>query len=147
MDTVDNLKKEPQVLEITESAKNHLKTISSWTNFMTILCFISIGLTFLGGIITIISSSCIRGVLFLIISIAMIFPALYLFRFSQKTKNALVNHDMLKMEEAFKNMKFYWMFTGIIMIVSIIIVLFMGVISDVVSGFSAVNDAIQAVQP
>ena len=146
MDTIDYSEKKPQALEITESAKNHLKTTSSWTNFMAILCFISIGLTLLGGIVTIISSSCTIGVLCLIISIVMIFPALYLFRFSQKTKKALINHDVLKMEEAFKNMKFYWMFTDIIMIVSIIIILIMS-LTDVVSAFSAVNDAMQAAQP
>ena len=146
MDTIDYSEKKPQALEITENAKNHLKATSSWTNFMAILCFISVGLTLLGGIVTIISSSCTTGVLYLIISIVMIPPALYLFRFSQKTKNALVNHDMLKMEEAFKNMKFYWMFTGIIMVVSIIIIIVLS-LTDVVSAFSAVNDAIQAAQP
>ena len=144
---MDYSEKSQQVIEITENAKNHLKTTSSWTNFMAILSLISIGLTFSGGIVTIISSSRIMGISFLIISIVMIFPALYLFRFSQKTKNALVNHDMLKMEEAFKNMKYYWIFTVIIMVVSIVIILFMGVISDIVSAFSAVNDAIQAAQP
>ena len=130
---MDNLNQDTQVMEVTENAKKYLKTMSSWTNFMAILSFIGIGFMVLSGLWMLNANIDIdtmffgylswfyrfMGVFYIVTAVIMILPVLYLLRFSQKTKQALVNQDSLVMEDAFKNMKDYWKFLGIFTIVMI----------------------------
>ena len=134
--TIDNLEQKTQGLEVTENAKKYLKTTSSWINFLAILDFISIGFLIFYGIIMLISSGAMAdidtiflgsmtyisvfvGTFCLAVGVIAFFPTLYLFRFAKKTTKALANQDTLVMEDAFKNMKSYWKFTGIMTIISI----------------------------
>jgi hypothetical protein len=141
---MDNLEQNTQVMEVTENAKKFLKITSSWTNFMAILSFVGIGFLILSGISILLMMRSpavgiamalsdspdllglyIIGWVYPIIGIILIFPALFLFRFSQKTKQALANQDTLVMEDAFKNLKAYWKFTGIFTIVAIALCIIM----------------------
>jgi len=100
MDTIDNFTQNTSVLEVTENAKQFLKSTSTWTKFFAIV---------------------------------MIFPALYLLRFSQNINKALASHDTLVMEEAFKNMKSFWKFNGIMVIVYFALVVPMLIIALIMS--------------
>ena len=117
----------------------YLKTASSWTNFMAILSFIGIGIMALGSIMMLVMGCfmsgygepfqgflSILGGVYLVLTGVMVFPALYLLQFSQKMKKALASQDTLVMEDAFKKMKAYWKFTGIltIVVIALCIILF-----------------------
>jgi hypothetical protein len=53
----------------------------------------------------------------LIFAVIYFFPLLYLFRFSKHTKNAVANMDANEMLLGFKNLKSYWKYMGILVIV------------------------------
>jgi hypothetical protein len=141
MDTINDLGQNTQVLEVTENAKKYLKTTSSWTTFMAILSFIGIGFMVLCGIIVLAAGSFLNGanydavpfsgfysffgLFYIVLAAIMFFPALFLLRFSQKTTKALASQDTLVMEDAFKNMKAYWKFTGILAIIMIALCIIM----------------------
>jgi len=139
MDTRENLEQNTQVLEVTENAKKYLKSTASWSLFFAVLGFIgivfmvgygivilangiynpSIDTIFLGNAMSSIAKG--FGVFYLVLGIVLIFPSLYLLRFWQKAKKALASQDTVVLEEAFKNMKSYWKFNGIMTIVMIVI--------------------------
>ena len=149
METVDNLEQNTQVLEVTENAKKYLKTTSSWTFFMAVLSFVGIAVLALGGIIMLImvQSNLADGIadvlssglysflgfFYLAMAIVMVFPALFLLRFSQKTKSALATQNANELEEGIENMKSYWKFSGIMTIVMLALVLVVMIIAVITS--------------
>ncbi len=151
METNDILDQKP-LLEVTENSKKHLKTTASWTNFYAILCFIGVAFLLLGGIMMLAMRNMmhgfgavpfsgfttIMGIIYIIMAIVMIFPALYLYRFSQRTTKALENHSTPLLEEAFLNMKSYWKFIGIVSIISIALCIIIIPIMIVVSASAMV---------
>jgi hypothetical protein len=132
METFNNLEQQTVALEVTENSKFYLKTAASWSKFLAIMGFIGIGFMVLGAITLIpmsawqtpysaysslpVSFSAL-GIVYLVMAIIMFFPTLYLFRFSQQTVNALELNNALELEEGFKNIKRYWKFKGILVIV------------------------------
>ena len=142
MEITDTFEQKSPELQITETAKKHLKTTSSWTNFYAILSFISIGFMLLSGITTLISGSFLRGfsdysmymdttalssmsafigILYVLMAVVMFFPALYLFRYGKSATTALAENNTLALEDSIKNMKSYWKFIGIMAIISIVL--------------------------
>ena len=141
METIDNLTQNTQPLEITENSREYLKTAASWTRFLAIFSFVAIIFLALVGIIMLTAGNFIEevsnkvgndvpfhgffrfmGMIYIVLSIVVIFPTLYLFRFSKKTVTALENQDTFVMETAFKNMKSYWKFSGIMAIVALALI-------------------------
>jgi heme/copper-type cytochrome/quinol oxidase subunit 2 len=53
----------------------------------------------------------------LIFAVIYFFPLLYLLRFSKHTKNAVANLDANEMLLGFKNLKSYWKYIGILIII------------------------------
>jgi heme/copper-type cytochrome/quinol oxidase subunit 2 len=53
----------------------------------------------------------------LIFAVIYFFPLLYLFRFSKHTKNAVANMDANELQLGLKNLKSYWKYIGILVIV------------------------------
>ena len=142
-------------LRITEEAKQYLKATSSWTTFYAIICFISVGFLAIFGVIMLLSGSFLSsmgtysyasfsnmpfmfaGFLYIVLAVVLIFPALYLYRFSKKTSEALALNDTETLTSAFENMKSYWKFIGIMTIISIAFALlsFLILIITALSGF------------
>ena len=135
MDSINNLEQNTEVLEVTENSKKYLKTTASWTTFMAVLGFIGIAFLVLCGIMVMLTGNLVAnvsyqpmpfhgffsviGVFYIAIAVIAFFPALFLLRFSQQMNKALLSQDTLVLEDAFKNMKAYWKFTGIYTIVMI----------------------------
>ena len=133
MDTMNQFEQNTPTLEVTQNAKGYLNSTASWAKFFAILSFIGIGFFVLAGIIMMTMGSFIErasesadlpagfsslaGVIYFVVAIICYFPASYLLKFSQKTKNALATHDTPILEEAFQNMKSYWKFFGIVAII------------------------------
>jgi len=127
METFNNVEEKPVALEVTENSKMYLKTAASWSKFMAILQFVAMGLIIFAALVALTVGSFMGsytsvplpaiGLCYLAIGVIMFFPAKYLYCFAQKTAKAVAINDTLEMEKAFKNMKSFWKFTGIMTIV------------------------------
>ena len=135
METTNQFEQNTNTLEVTETTKHYLDSTASWTKFFAILGFVGIGFCVLAGIMMMTMGSFIErareyselpagfsslaGVFYFVMAIIYYFPASYLLRFSQKTKNALASHDTPQLEEAFLNMKSFWKFCGIVTMIAL----------------------------
>jgi amino acid permease len=134
METTTEIRK----IEIEQDTLKDLDTTRKWTMFLAILGFIVIGIMLIGGIIaglflsvfkTSTTLSGLEGILVFVLILVMtaiyFFPVLYLFRFSKHTSNAVKTLDKLELHKAFKNLKSYYVYVGILVIV--VLVLYIGI--------------------
>jgi len=131
MEIFDNLEQKTGTLEVTEDSKKYLKTAATWSKFIAIVQFVAMGFLIFAALIMFIAGSfmesyanmpfslSIIGWCYLVIGIVVFFPTRYLYLFAKKAAKAVATHDTLEMEDAFKNMKSYWKFTGIMMVVAL----------------------------
>lgn len=136
---------ESKKIEIGQETLNYLNSAGRWAMFLAISGFIFLGLIIVIGLIagTFLSafsnSDIIPGIpeLFLIliffaISAICFFPVFFLFRFSKYTSNALATQNKEELHKAFKNLKFYFVYLGLLLI----IVLSFYIIALIVAGTS-----------
>lgn len=117
-------------IELDEETLKDLDRTRKWSMFMAILGFIGVGLMVIGSLIAVtflsvfdteasklgVSESLI--ILMLIaISALYFFPLLYLYRFSKHTGIAVKNLDSAEMKKGFRNLRRYYVFIGILIIV------------------------------
>lgn len=128
-------KKITKSMEIDGSMMSVLNECRKWTKFLAICGFVGIGILILMGIFmgTIFSSvletmpqskpfpTVTMSITYIIMSIVMFFPILYLFNFSTKMKTALYSSDQEALYEAFNNLKRHFKFIGIIIIIELLI--------------------------
>lgn len=119
-------------IELLQETIQNLNETRKWTNFLSIMGFIFIGLmiliafavssmmtTMADGESALPFSGTVLGFVYLIIAFIYFFPILYLYRFSKYTKKALETKNSNDLNEAFKNLKSHYRFMGIITIVMI----------------------------
>ena len=129
-------KNEEKKIEIGQDTLNILNATRKWTMFLAILGFIGIGVLLGAGVVTGLFLSVFNTtntnlgfpeslVIIIVIVIALIsfFPVLYLFRFSKHTTEAVRTHDKEKLHEAFWNLKAYYFYVGILIIVVLVLYL------------------------
>ncbi|HEY4966239.1 MAG TPA: DUF5362 family protein [Puia sp.] len=123
-------------LHLDQQSANYLSEAARWGRLLSIVGFIYCGLMavcglFLGSMMTRMMSSSIGGtdavisgvgtafISFFIILMALIlfFPAYYLFNFSSKVRRALRNNDQAVLADSLKNLKSYFKFFGILIII------------------------------
>ncbi|XMO85756.1 DUF5362 family protein [Algibacter sp. AS12] len=131
-------------LEVSEDIIGYLNETAKWTYFLSILGFIGIGFMVLGGIGVSLYTGMNQvggtdayglgysagvGIVYIILALVYLFPVLYLFKFSNKMKQALKlkNNEAFKM--AFLNLKSHYKYMGIftIVIFSLYILVIIGV--------------------
>lgn len=136
---------EMKKIELEQESLNYLNTTRKWTMFLAILGFIGIGIliiiglfagVFLSAFKTSVASSgfpeWIIFIVILIMAVIYFFPVLFLFRFSKHTANAVNSLDKEEMKKALKNLKSYYLYIGVL----VIIVLAFYVIALVAAGAS-----------
>jgi hypothetical protein len=141
MENVQEIKK----IEIEEDTLKDLEKTRKWSMFLAVLGFISIGILAIGGLIAVLFLSVFEsglskfGVsesLFLLpllaFTVVYFFPVLYLYRFSKHAGNAVRELDKEQMQKAFRYLRKYYVFIGILTIV----VLAIYVIALIASGAS-----------
>lgn len=119
-------------IEIEKETLNDLNTTRKWTMFLAILGFILIGIIVIGGLVTGLFLSVFKTqnsnigitesllfVVFIVIAVIGFFPYFFLFRFSKHTSSAVKNLDKQELHIAFKNLKTYYVYIGILMIILI----------------------------
>ena len=121
--------------EISPEMLKDLRITSRWTRAIAIFGFIGTGAFLATGLITGIFLSVFNDnsvkfpewitlIIIALLTLFFLFPVFYLFRFSQLTNEAVRNEDYRKLESAFKNLKRYYILTGIIMILFLAVYLF-----------------------
>ncbi|MGQ1784104.1 MULTISPECIES: hypothetical protein [unclassified Saccharicrinis] len=119
-------------LAFSENALKFLKTGAGWAKFIAIIGFIFVGLIAFGGLIFGIVFSfigdgmfpvpmpfppAIFSFLYLILALIYFFPVFYLYKFSSKAYEAVVTLTSKNLEIAMLNLKSYFKFIGILIIV------------------------------
>lgn len=116
-------------LPLSDRAANYLKEAARWARFLAIFGFVVMGIVLLAGVaLTTYFSSVMASELgpmggailpfvYILFSLLYFFPCLYLFRFARKTSSAVLASDMMLMEEGFRNLKAFFRYMGILLIV------------------------------
>ena len=125
---------ETRKIEIEQDTLKDLDTTRKWTMFLAILGFIGIGIIVIVGLLAGVFLTAFKtnaggigipeGLIFAFVLLAAViyfFPVLYLFRFSKQTSNAVKTLDKQELRKAFKNLKRYYMYLGILVIVVLVI--------------------------
>jgi hypothetical protein len=121
-------------IEIDQKTLNNINSIRKWTMFLAIIGFIFLGLvvaigliagTFLsafetGKTVTGLPESLIY-IIFIFLTAVYFFPGLFLFRFSKFAANAVHNTDKQELHKAIKNLKFYFAYIGVMLIIGFIL--------------------------
>lgn len=134
---------EPKKLEIEPETLKYLDTTRKWTMFLAILGFIGLGTFLISGLIagvflSIFDTSKIGLpewlliITFPVVSIIAFFPILYIFRFSKYMAHVSRTYDQQELHKAFKNLKSYYVYVGILVIMTLVIYL----IAFIVAGSS-----------
>ena len=136
---------ENRKLEIEQSTLKQLNTARKWAMFLAIIGFIFLGIMIVVGLIagTFLKtfnsgennfgiSDSLMFIPILLIGLIYFFPVLFLFRFSKYISRAIQNLDNLQFHKAIKNLKLYFAYIGIL----IIIVLSIYIVILIVAGSS-----------
>jgi MFS family permease len=121
-------------IEIGEDTLRDINTTRKWTMFLAIIGFIGIGLAiifglFAGVFLTIFNTSdALAGfpewsffIMIILAGAIYLFPVFFLFRYSKHSANALKTLDSRELHKALKNMKAYFVYIGILIIVMLAI--------------------------
>jgi hypothetical protein len=121
---------EKKSVELTETALLHLNETRKWSKFiavfsivMAILLALLATVLLLGGTKGTVPGAGMIGVTYLFAAILTFVPMWFLIRFSNLTKKGVAGKSNSDMEEAFKYLKFYYIATGVLVIISIIFVI------------------------
>jgi hypothetical protein len=154
---MENLQENSKI-EIGHEALGYLNTTRKWTMFFAILGFVAIGLMLLGGLFAgalfkgaMSGLSGMEGmegmegmdvarsaggfagtmvfILILVFAVIYFFPMFYLLKFSTLSKNAIANLDSSGLTQAFKHLKSYWVYLGILVIIVLAIYLLIFIIA------------------
>jgi heme/copper-type cytochrome/quinol oxidase subunit 2 len=120
-------------LQLDQPSINYLSEAARWSRFLSIIGFIYCGFMVIFGLffgsfmtrmmpiagdsgMTAIGSG-FFGVFIIILSLIMFFPALYLWNFSTKIRKAFNHNDQPLLTESLKNLKSFFKFYGILLII------------------------------
>jgi Family of unknown function (DUF5362) len=122
-------------LHLDQSSINYLGEAARWSRFLAIIGFIYCGLMvlcglFIGSIMSMLApamgggesafstiGSAFTGFFVISFALLLFFPAYYLFNFSTKLRRAIQNNDQPVLTESLKNLKSFFKFYGILVIV------------------------------
>lgn len=136
---------------LTETMVFYLKAAAPWLRFMGIMSFIGCGILAVVGIGFIVSGSSIpeipgmpwfqffgRGIgfLYLILAVAVFFPARFTYSFGSRIRNFLQSNSEHELELAFKSNKSLWKFNGILTIIYLALVP-VGIVLSIVAAVSS----------
>jgi hypothetical protein len=120
----------PKRIEIGQETLNNLNTTRKWTMFLSISGFIFLGLIIALGFIagtflsvfnlndsTLDIPDLLVVVIFFVLALVYFFPVLFLFRFSKHTSNAVATLNSQEFHKAFKYLKRYFIYIGILLII------------------------------
>lgn len=118
-----SLEPDPKTIQITPNIREMWRQIANWSLFFAILLFIILGVMAVFGILVAFTTPMSEtvAIIFLlgIYGALIFFPGYYFYRFAQQAKLAMRSENSSLMTEAFLNLKRFYRFTGIVLIVFI----------------------------
>jgi hypothetical protein len=121
---------ESQKIELGPDTLKHLNTARKWAMFLAIISFILVGLvsiigliagtflkTFSGGEKSLGVPDSLVYIPLIAMAVIYFFPVLFLFRFSKFSHKAILTFDNILLHRAIKNLKYYFAYIGILIIV------------------------------
>lgn len=123
-------------LQIDQTAMSYLRDAAKWARFLAIAGFIFCGFfvlaavlfaTFLSGTFNSLGTSGMFGglgagfiaVVYIGVALLNFFPCLYLYNFGRKTRHALLNNDQDQLNISLKNMRAFFRYVGVMMIIGL----------------------------
>jgi hypothetical protein len=136
---------------LTDTMLFYLREASPWLRFIGILGFIGCALMFLGGIITAIILFAVSGfadefddfpmgiigLVYSVLAVVTFFPVRFTYSFGTRIRNYQLNNSEQELEQAFKNNKSLWKFTGILCIIYLAFIP-LGIVFAVVKALNSV---------
>ncbi|MNK12917.1 hypothetical protein D3C87_309950 [compost metagenome] len=127
MDTLDqNIELNSDKLKINNSIKENLITAAKWARFLAIIGFIFSGIMGIVSLFLLVTSLAsgfapmiLATVIYIVLTIVMLFPALYLIRFAGSTEKGLNSNKQGEFDYGIQNLKSLFKFSGIYTIVFI----------------------------
>jgi len=119
-------------LHLDQQSVNYLGETARWCKLLSIFGFIYCGIMVLVGLFfgSLVSSMMMPGMgsadkvggafmssFIILMALILFFPAYYLFNFSSKVRRALRNNDQEVLTDSLKNLKSFFKFNGIIVII------------------------------
>ena len=139
---------EERKIEIGQDTLKNLNTTRKWTMFISLLGFMVIGALlilglFTGAFLTVFNTAdpdqqfpeWVSFIILILLALVLFFPVLFLFRFSKYTSEAVKTVDKQKLNKAFKNLKAYYVYTGILIITVLALYLFTIITTGASMGF------------
>ena len=121
-------------LEIEDNALKDLNITGKWSMFLSIVGFIGVGLLLIIGLFAGVFLSVFSKedshpgfpewliyVIIVVSSVIYFFPVLFLYRFSKHTSRAVNSLDKNELQKAFRNLRAYYVYTGILLIAVLVI--------------------------
>lgn len=137
-------------IEISRETLQDLNTIRKWTMFLSIIGFIGTVAFLITGLFTSVFLSIFETnhgstgfpgwlsfIVIIFMTLVFLFPVIYLFRFSKFTAKAVKTSDSMKLRNAFRNLKYYCVYFGILVIAAIVTYFF--VIISIISSLAFVK--------
>lgn len=125
MEPVKNVEK----MELSPEMLRNLNTTRKWTMFLSVIGFIFFGFLLIFGLVTSTFLSYFKSdevnlgipealliAIFIAASFFFFIPVLFLFRFSRNVRDAVHKNDTGTMRKAFRNLRNYFMYIGIALI-------------------------------
>lgn len=116
-------------IEIGPEILNNLNSTRKWTMFLSVLGFIFLGLLIVAGLATSLFLTAFKTseanlgipesfmlIIFIVVGAIYFFPVFFLFRFSRNTRDAIQNLDQQKLTKGFRNLRLYFTYIGIMVI-------------------------------
>ncbi len=142
-------------IELEHDTWHDLGIARKWAMFLAILGFIFLGVILVAGLIagtflSVFSSPENRMNLppwmfmcwFLFIVLINFFPVFFLFRFSRHTGNAVLTFDKIEMHRAFRNLKVYFVYIGVmvtaLLLLYVAAIIFLGTSMSFIQGLGRI---------
>jgi predicted RND superfamily exporter protein len=127
MDTLDqHIELDTDKLKINNSIKENLITAAKWARFLAIIGFVFTGFMGIASLFLLVTAMAsgigmlmLMAVVYIGLTLVMIFPALYLIRFAGSTEKGLNANKQGEFDYGIQNLKSLFKFTGIYTIVVI----------------------------
>jgi hypothetical protein len=132
---------------VTPLMVEHLRATKPWVRFISIIMFIMVGLTFLGGLVMMFMPSPagmrgfgfgpLVGIIYIIMGVLYLAPAYFLHQYASSIGDFVQNGGDSALETALGSQKSFWRFVGILTLVVICIyaLVFVFVILGAMSAF------------
>lgn len=129
MDALDqHIELDSDQLKINNSIKENLMTAAKWARFLAIIGFVFTGFMGIASLFVLVTAMAsgigmlmFMAVVYIGLTVVMIFPALYLIRFAGSTEKGLSSNKQGEFDYGIQNLKSLFKFTGIYTIVVIVL--------------------------